>query len=72
MTMQYLCPICEEGVLDTRIDLIEVEYQGHKTKLPSHYSVCNACGAEQASADQTRQNKATTLAFRASVEGTPP
>ncbi len=69
MSKTNLCPICEAGELHEHIEPIEVEYRGHTALLDSRYSVCDACGSEQASAAQTRQNKRATIAFRKTVDG---
>ena len=63
------CPICEEGYLDSRIDLNRVEYQGKHADLELHYSICDTCGSEQANMDQLRVNKRIMIAFRKSVDG---
>lgn len=64
-----LCPICEAGTLTPQIAENEVTYKGHTRSLPLLMSVCQACGSEQASAQQTRDNKRTMLAFRKEVDG---
>ncbi|WP_068976966.1 type II toxin-antitoxin system MqsA family antitoxin [Aeromonas sp. EERV15] len=64
-----VCPICESGHLHHQIEDIEVEYMGHTAMRPSHYSVCDACGSEQATAADLRHNKRDTLAFRKMVMG---
>ena len=63
------CPICEEGYLDSRIDLDRVEYQGHHAELELHYSICDTCGSEQANMDQLRINKRSMVEFRKKVDG---
>lgn len=63
------CPVCEEGYLDSRIDLDRVEYQGQHADLELHYSICDTCGSEQANMDQLRVNKRIMTAFRKSVDG---
>ena len=63
------CPICEEGYLDSRIDLDRVEYQGHHADLELHYSFCKTCGSEQANMDQLRFNKRSMVEFRKKVDG---
>lgn len=62
-----LCPICESGHLHHHSEMIEVEFMGHKAMRPSHYSVCDSCGSEQATAADLRHNKRNTIAFRKTV-----
>ena len=64
-----VCPICELGHLHHQIEMIDIEYMGHTATRPSHYSVCDACGSEQATAADLRHNKRDTLAFRKMVMG---
>ncbi|WP_019935803.1 type II toxin-antitoxin system MqsA family antitoxin [Oceanimonas smirnovii] len=62
-----LCPICESGNLHPHSEMVEVEFMGHKAMRPSLYSVCDACGSEQATAADLRHNKRDTIAFRKTV-----
>jgi HTH-type transcriptional regulator / antitoxin MqsA len=64
-----ICPLCEEGHLQSRTDQEELEYKGHKGMTPLYYSECDACGSEQADAVQTRNNKRAMLAFKKTVDG---
>lgn len=64
-----LCPICEAGTLTPQVAENEVTYKGHTRTLPLLMSVCQACGSEQASAQQSRDNKRAMLAFRKEVDG---
>lgn len=63
------CPICGEGKLQPRVGENSVDYQGQTTKLAFHFSVCDACGSEQADAAQTRTNKRLMVAFKKRVDG---
>lgn len=63
------CPICGEGKLQPRVGANSVDYQGQMTKLAFHFSVCDACGSEQADAAQTRTNKRLMVAFKKRVDG---
>ncbi len=69
MTSRTLCPLCEAGNLHVRSELTEVEYRDRKVMLDSYYAVCDACGAEQVTAEQARQNKRATMAFRKACDG---
>lgn len=69
MTSSTLCPLCEEGQLHEHVEKTLVEYAGQSAALDSVFSVCDCCGAEQASADQVRRNKRTMIAFKKSVDG---
>lgn len=64
-----LCPICEAGPLVPQTAENEVTYKEHTRRLPLLMSVCQACGSEQASAQQARDNKRAMLAFRKEVDG---
>jgi len=63
------CPICEEGPLVSVTAENEVTYKGHSRMLPLLISVCEACGSEQTTAQQARDNKRAMLAFRKEVDG---
>lgn len=63
------CPICGEGALHLKIGKNPVEYQGETTELDLHFSVCDACGSEQADVTQTRANKRAMIKFQKQVDG---
>lgn len=69
MTNHTLCPLCEEGQLHEYTEKTAVEYQGQKAQLDSRYAVCDACGAEQATAGQVRRNKRAMIEFKKAVDG---
>lgn len=70
MTKQEeICPICGEGHLEHRVEKNSVEYNGQTALLDSQYSVCDLCGSEQASHNQTRNNKRAMVAFKKQVDG---
>ena len=64
-----LCPICGEGNLHPEVRTNPVEYKGQTTELDLHFSLCDACGSEQADAAQTRVNKRLMIAFKKRVDG---
>ena len=66
---KQLCPICGEGNLTEHRDECEIEHRGHSQMRPSFFSVCDACGSEQTTAEQARRNKRDTIAFRKQVDG---
>lgn len=68
-TNNKICPICGEGQLHDRVVMEETEYGGHKGQTPLYFSQCDACGSEQADAEQTRMNKRVMIAFRKKVDG---
>ncbi len=45
-----LCQICGDGYLTDKIVFDEFD-------IPLEYSVCDGCGSEQASSEQTKRNK---------------
>lgn len=63
------CPVCGEGCLRPQVGKNPVEYKGKMTELDLHYSVCDACGSEQAGPDQLRANKRAMVAFKKRVDG---
>lgn len=64
-----LCLICEEGYLCAREEQIEVEHLGQVGSIKSCYSVCDACGSEQATTAESRLNKRTMIAFKKRTQG---
>ncbi|KZZ11252.1 hypothetical protein A3746_14275 [Oleibacter sp. HI0075] len=64
-----LCPICDEGHLHTRSEVIEVEHAGRCGYIKSLHSECDECGSETATAAQVRQNKRAMIAFKKQAEG---
>lgn len=64
-----LCPICGVGQLHPKVSKNPVEYKGQTTELDLHFSLCDACGSEQADAAQTRVNKRLMNAFKKRVDG---
>ncbi|MDD5035599.1 MAG: type II toxin-antitoxin system MqsA family antitoxin [Methylococcaceae bacterium] len=69
MNAEKLCPLCEEGHLHEHGEKTHVEYNGRTGAVDSLYSVCDACGAEQATAEQLRTNKRAMIAFKKAVDG---
>lgn len=61
------CPICNTGKLHPKIDAIAVTHGLKEAKIDSHYSICDGCGSEQASAAEVALNKVTMDNFRASA-----
>jgi len=68
-TSTEICPICGEGQLKDSVVKNTVEYKGETTDLDMRFSVCNACGSEQANKDQLRANKRAMNAFKKKVDG---
>lgn len=66
---QSVCPICEEGKLHPQVGSNLIEYRGRSALLDLHYSICDACGSEQAGAVELRKNKRSTIRFRKKVDG---
>lgn len=64
-----MCPICGEGTLSEIRSTRELVYKGHAGCVPFLYSVCDACGSEQGTPEQTRANKRAFLAYQKEVEG---
>lgn len=64
-----ICPICEEGQLHSRIGSNSIEYKGRRTRLDMHFSVCDACGSEQANAGEQLKNKRSIVKYRKKIDG---
>lgn len=64
-----VCPICDEGHLHARSEMIEVEHAGHTGQIESLYSECDECGSETATAAQVRDNKRAMIAFKKQADG---
>lgn len=69
MDTKELCPICGEGHVTSHVEMVESEYKGQTTMLPSHYRLCDACHSDFAGAREGKLNKRAIMAFRKSVDG---
>lgn len=69
METKELCPICGEGHVTSLVEMVESEYKGQTTMLPSHYRLCDACHSDFAGAKEGKLNKRAIMAFRKSVDG---
>ena len=47
---------------------VAAEYHGHKSLVPLHYQLCDACMSDFAGAVQLRANKLAILAFPTQVD----
>ena len=63
------CPICEEGQLHSRNEPMTVEHLGQQGQIESQYTVCDACGSEQAGVAEARFNKRAMIGFKKQVQG---
>jgi len=68
MTTQ--CDYCN-GSLVEQSEPIEIAYRGQTHLRPSLCSICDGCGVEITTAEQTRQNKSDTLALREEIDKCP-
>ena len=64
-----LCPICGEGHVTAHVEIVESEYRGHKTMLPSNLKLCDTCHSDFAGSPEGKLNKRAIMAFRKSVDG---
>lgn len=64
-----ICPFCDEGQLEERVEKNSVEHKGVTRELDLSYSVCSACGGELSDASQLRKNKRLMTAFKKEVDG---
>lgn len=69
MDTKERCPICGNGHVTNHVDQVESEYKGHKSLLPLHYQLCDACHSDFASVAASKLNKRAVMAFRKSVDG---
>jgi HTH-type transcriptional regulator / antitoxin MqsA len=64
-----VCPICVEGELHEQVKKNLVSYAGCEAEIDAFYSICDACGSEQANAAQARANKRSMIKFKKCVDG---
>lgn len=69
MSGQELCPLCGEGHVTASVQMLEYEYKGQKTQLPSHYRQCDVCASDFAGMAESKRNKRIVMAFRKQVDG---
>jgi len=69
MENDKLCPVCGEGRLTDQSRLVAAIYKAKEGEVADHFSICDACGTEQAGADHLRRNKRSMMAFRKEVDG---
>lgn len=69
MSAQELCPICGEGHVTASMQMVEYEYKGHKSDLPSHYKQCDTCTSDFGGMAESKLNKRIVMAFRKQVDG---
>tara|TARA_R100001129_G_scaffold185841_1_gene175377 strand:- start:262 stop:477 length:216 start_codon:yes stop_codon:yes gene_type:complete len=63
-----VCPICEWGVLESKVESNEVTYKNVTKNIPLYYSICDFCEMEQADSKQTNLNKLEMIRFREEVD----
>lgn len=68
-TQPATCPLCGEGRLHEKEEHNAITYEGVTESIPMYFSVCDACGSDQAGDEESRRNKRTILAFRKRVDG---
>lgn len=69
MSLQHTCPICGDGALHEISEHDEISYKGSTRVVPFYLSVCQNCGCEQATAEQTRANKRAVIAAKKDIDG---
>ena len=69
MNTQELCPLCGEGHVTVRSDMVENEYKGQKAMLPLVFKQCDACGSDFAGAAEAKQNRRVLMAWRKQLDG---
>ena len=63
------CPVCGEGVLESRRIREEFEYKGHKLGLDINVYSCGLCGEEFYDDEEMKQYQKTIKDFQRSVDG---
>lgn len=69
MSAQEVCPICGEGHVIAMQQMVEYEYKGQKTELPSYYKQCDTCTSDFAGMAESKLNKRIVMAYRKQVDG---
>ena len=69
MTKEKGCPVCGEGRLTRRVQMTAIIYRGVTKQVEDHFSVCDACGLEQADAKALKQNKRAVIKAKKEVDG---
>jgi hypothetical protein len=59
-----VCPICEEGLLEERLETLRMELLGEEFDVPSLYYVCTHCKSEQMNDFLLKKNIEFTQAAR--------
>ncbi|CUB02931.1 hypothetical protein [Marinomonas fungiae] len=68
--MNKTCQICEKGSLKAIVEWIDVDYEGHTSKIKSRLAKCDFCGSEQADNSDVTENKRAMTAFRKQTKAT--
>ena len=64
-----VCPICEMGTLNTKIEKESHTYKHVTSELDLHYSECDVCCSQTATSTQLRQNKRAMIKFQKDIDG---
>ncbi|QIC11934.1 hypothetical protein G3577_07780 [Morganella morganii] len=57
------CPVCGEGSLHPAQEEVEVEYKSEKHSVTLMSHICDECGSEIATSEDTKRNKDTVIAL---------
>lgn len=66
---KIVCPICEMGTLNTKIEKELHTYKDTSAELDLCYSECDVCYSQTATSIQLRQNKRAMIKFQKEVDG---
>ncbi|HGM5834612.1 TPA: type II toxin-antitoxin system MqsA family antitoxin [Serratia marcescens] len=69
MSKANVCPLCNEGVLESVQVQEPLTYKGKTKLLPVRYSLCACCGSEIGSQADLRENKRIANDFKKHVDG---
>lgn len=65
-----VCGFCEKGNLSAKVICEEFSYKGEKLRVPDYeISVCDTCGEEFVTRDQSRRNQVRLADAKRNVEG---
>ena len=63
-----LCPLCQEGYLMAKEELLEITYMNITDKVTLYYDECDTCESEITDYENSRKNKNNVLAVREKIE----
>jgi HTH-type transcriptional regulator/antitoxin MqsA len=68
-TTKEICPMCDEGVLNSLDRRETLNYKGNEVILDLEYSDCPVCGMELVTPPQSKRNESVFRDFKRKVDG---